>query len=200
VRFFYDTEFLERGPGHPLVLISIGVVAEDGREYFAANADFDPAEATPWVAAHVLPRLPGRPGPSWRPHRRIADEIRTFVGEQRPEWWADFGAYDHVLLCQLFGDMGALPAGWPMFTRDIQQWRNLLGGPELAQQPEDHAHDALHDARWVVRRWRQLRDHAAGLVDTLMAGHGGGAEEQAALRRELERTLVPPQLRCERDE
>jgi len=198
MRYFYDTEFLERGPEHPLVLISIGVVAEDGREYFAANADFDAAQATPWLAAHVLPRLPAQPGPSWRPRRRIADDLRIFVGEDPPEWWADFGAYDHVLLCQLFGDMEALPSGWPMFTHDIQHWRRMLGAPELVQQPEDQAHDALQDARWVMRRWQQLRDHAAGIVEALVAGRAGGAGEKAALRRDLQRALVPPPLLSER--
>lgn len=31
MRYFYDTEFIE--DGHTIELISIGVVAEDGREY-----------------------------------------------------------------------------------------------------------------------------------------------------------------------
>ena len=30
-RFFLDTEFIERGADFPLVLLSIGIVAEDGR-------------------------------------------------------------------------------------------------------------------------------------------------------------------------
>ena len=35
MRYFYDTEFLE--DGETIDLISIGIVAEDGREYYAVT-------------------------------------------------------------------------------------------------------------------------------------------------------------------
>lgn len=47
VRYFYDTEFIE--DGQTIELVSIGIVAEDGREYYAVSTDFDPARANPWV-------------------------------------------------------------------------------------------------------------------------------------------------------
>jgi 3' exoribonuclease, RNase T-like len=37
VKIFYDTEFIE--DGRTIDLISIGMVAEDGREYYAVNRD-----------------------------------------------------------------------------------------------------------------------------------------------------------------
>ena len=39
MRYFYDTEFLE--DGETIDLISIGIVAEDGREYYAVNLNAD---------------------------------------------------------------------------------------------------------------------------------------------------------------
>ena len=56
MRYFYDTEFIE--DGRTIELISIGVVAEDGREYYAVSTEFDPERAGSWVRAHVLPKLP----------------------------------------------------------------------------------------------------------------------------------------------
>ena len=40
MRYFYDTEFIDNG--RIIDLISIGVVAEDGREFYAVSTEFDP--------------------------------------------------------------------------------------------------------------------------------------------------------------
>ena len=37
MKYFIDTEFIESGPLNPIQLISIGVVAEDGREFYWHN-------------------------------------------------------------------------------------------------------------------------------------------------------------------
>lgn len=63
MKIWYDTEFLE--DGKTIELISIGMVAEDGREYYAVNSEA-PIEAikqlnTPtkvWLVRNVLPSLP----------------------------------------------------------------------------------------------------------------------------------------------
>jgi uncharacterized protein YjfI (DUF2170 family) len=39
VKYFYDTEFIDNG--RIIDLISIGVVAEDGREYYAISTEFN---------------------------------------------------------------------------------------------------------------------------------------------------------------
>ena len=39
MRIFYDTEFLD--DGKTIDLISIGMVAEDGRELYAVSSEFD---------------------------------------------------------------------------------------------------------------------------------------------------------------
>ena len=47
MRYWFDTEFDERGPD--IQLISIGIVAEDGRHYHVANADYDKSGANEWL-------------------------------------------------------------------------------------------------------------------------------------------------------
>lgn len=152
MKFFYDTEFLERGAGYPIELVSLGVVAEDGREFFAANSEFVMERATPWLRRHVFPRLPPRSSRAWKSRAAIARALRRFVGNEAPEFWGYFADYDHVLLCQLFGDMQRLPRGWPMFTRDLEQWRQQIG-VELPRRDDNDAHDALADARWIRSAW-----------------------------------------------
>lgn len=56
MRYFYDTEFIDNG--RIIDLISIGVVAEDGREFYAVSTEFDPESAGRWVRHNVLPKLP----------------------------------------------------------------------------------------------------------------------------------------------
>ena len=52
MRFFIDCEFIE--DGKTIDLISIGIVADDGREYYAINRDCDFSKASDWVEENVL--------------------------------------------------------------------------------------------------------------------------------------------------
>lgn len=65
--FFYDTEFLERGPEHPIDLISLGMVRRrDGALYYVVNSEFDMqlgwhwagANEDYWLRRNVLSQLP----------------------------------------------------------------------------------------------------------------------------------------------
>jgi hypothetical protein len=64
-------------------------------------------------------------------------------------------AYDHVVLCQLWGDMRALPRIIPRFTHELRQKWEDAGAPPLPPPPEN-AHDALADARHNLVRWAAL--------------------------------------------
>lgn len=50
-----DCEFIE--DGRTIDLLSIGIVAEDGREYYGQSVEFDHRTASEWVKEHVLPHL-----------------------------------------------------------------------------------------------------------------------------------------------
>lgn len=158
MRFFYDTEFIEDGV--TIDLVSIGVVDERGREFYAVSTDFDPAKAGPWVRENVLPKLPSPGDPVWRPRARIREELLAFFGKPVGgiELWAWYAAYDHVALAQLWGAMPALPRQLPRFTRDLRQRWEDAGKPKLPEPPTD-AHDALADARHNLERWRVIESH-----------------------------------------
>lgn len=155
MRYFLDTEFSERGPIYPIQLISIGIVAEDGREFYAENYECDWSGCNEWVQKNVLPNLAGPrlTLPS------IADEIRKFVGaDSKPEFWGYYADYDWVVFCQIFGAMIDLPKGWPMYCRDIKQWCDQLGNPLLPSQLSLE-HHALNDARWNAVAWDFLGNY-----------------------------------------
>jgi hypothetical protein len=161
LRYFYDTEFIE--DGRTIDLVSIGVVAEDGREFYGVSTDFDPSRAIPWVREHVLNQLPSPADPAWRSRDRLRDELFAFLtapGPREPvELWAWIAAYDHVALVQLWGDMRSLPRAVPRFTHELKQRWEDAGEPVLPPAPAD-AHDALADARFNRRRWEVIEAHA----------------------------------------
>lgn len=143
MKYFLDTEFIE--DGHTIDLISIGIVCDDGRRYYAESSDADLSKANRWVQENVLPHLRGNPVP----RAKIANDVVAFVqvGEGKPEFWGYYADYDWVVLCQLFGTMLDLPDRWPMFCMDIKQLAVSLGDPRLPEQGEEE-HHALADAWW----------------------------------------------------
>ncbi|GAA4863185.1 polyadenylate-specific 3'-exoribonuclease AS [Saccharopolyspora rosea] len=157
-RFFYDCEFIE--DGYTIDLVSIGVVDESGREFYAVSTEFDESRAGMWVRRHVLPQLPPPADASWRSRAQIRDDLFSFLtarGGENIELWAWYAAYDHVALAQLWGAMPALPSRIPKFTRDLRQRWEDVGKPKLPAAPPN-AHDALADARHNLERWKIIEE------------------------------------------
>jgi hypothetical protein len=153
MRYFYDCEFIE--DGRTIEFVSIGVVDETGREFYAVSSEFDPSRAIDWVRQNVLDKLPSPADPAWRPLARIREDLLAFLTEPGDsiEMWAWMAAYDHVTLAQLWGDMRALPRVIPRFTHELRQKWEDAGRPRLPAAPQDQ-HDALADARHNLARWR----------------------------------------------
>lgn len=189
MRIYYDTEFLEQGPNHPLQFISMGIVREDGQELYVVNGEFDIDQFRnhAWLRQNVMPYLPvvagedsGKEYMEWDiaaedydahvfNRRTITEKVRHFLldGLDDPELWAWYGAYDHVILAQLFNTMSEMPSGIPMYTNDIKQECNRLGNPDLPEQ-ESGQHNALDDARWNKEAWEFLNNYAQHIA----AHHG----------------------------
>lgn len=193
MKFFIDCEFHERGPGHPIELISIGVVTEDDHRLHLINSDYNWTTASEWLIRHVKPALSisrdmdasvsfihiagplrgtyGYPNDRSLPFKQIGPEILRFVNQHRgdnpPEFWGEYCAYDWVVLCQTFGSMSDLPSGWPMVCCDIQQVVATLPPKHAAalkakpgwKQDENTEHNALMDAIHAKQRSIVLKDY-----------------------------------------
>ena len=145
MRIWFDTEFIE--DGKTIDLLSVGMVAEDGREYYAEPLEADRARACPWVRENVIPHLTG----PIKSRHQIASDILEFAGDE-PEFWAWFAAYDWVVLCQLYGRMIQLPKRWPMRADDLAQFAEGIQLPEQTSTK----HNALEDARWTKLAWEHV--------------------------------------------
>lgn len=170
-KYFYDFEFLEDGV--TIDPISVGVVCDDGREYYAVNKDASWLRILKheWLMDNVVPHLPVLPRDQWfnnnvyadildetnpavKRRQTIAQEVREFLladglGADRAsrELWAWYASYDHVALAQLWGRMIDIPEGIPMFTNDLKSEAVRLGSPEMPNQWGSE-HNALDDARY----------------------------------------------------
>jgi hypothetical protein len=158
-RYFYDCEFIE--DGRVIDLVSIGMVDERGREFYAVSTEFDDTHALPWVRRNVLDKLPSPADRAWRSREQIRAELYEFMIEpgEEIELWAWYAAYDHVVLAQLWGAMPALPREIPRFTKDLRQRWDDLGCPPLPAVVGRH--DALVDARHNLLRWNAMNKAGA---------------------------------------
>ena len=171
MRYWLDTEFIE--DGRTIDLLSIGMVAEDGREYYAEMDGAPLHRANAWVRQNVLPHLspclsdakhiPGGANrctcPVFHPWQ-IAAAIQDFCDPDqygKPEFWGYFADYDWVIFCQLYGAMIDLPNTFPMYCWDLKQEMSRLGISKPLIEGCGPEHHALSDARWNKAFWEYLK-------------------------------------------
>lgn len=157
--FCYDTEFLE--DGKTIDLISIGIVCEDGREYYAINsdADWDRIRKDDWLMDNVVRHLPthstgevkkrqgfGATGWSWggidmrstlvKPKWVIANEVRDFIV-------GDLAARDEAVSEE------ELPVLWAYYgaydhVALCQLWGRMIKHPRFMPM---YSHDLMQEMR-----------------------------------------------------
>lgn len=146
VDYFIDTEFNDGAPG--ISLISIGIIDEKGREYYAISEAYDPDACNRYVAKHVLPRL-GDDAP--QSLLSIQRGITEFIGKDRPAFWGYCPAFDWVLFSWLWkGGLANMPKKWPKYCLCVRQLALNHNIPASAFPPKpERNHHALEDARWA---------------------------------------------------
>lgn len=185
-RYFLDTEFID--DGKTVDMISIGIVCEDGREYYAQSTEFlECGKPNKWVKEYVIPHLDNE----WTERRTIRDEILAFMDIEnygKPELWGWCSAYDWIALCQLFGTMMDIPDGWPHYICDIQY---LLDKHNIADSAlpllTGRAHNALDDARQIEAIYEFLEQHETSALEQLAK-----QEKERESARHLGRLYIDP--------
>lgn len=166
----HDWEFFE--DGETIKPISVGVVAEDGDEYYAVfHGACELSRKTTWLEENVG-RFFRHSNREFKHHSIIAHEVTEFIrSKEDPQLWADHSAYDHVLLAQVVGGpMVNIPSGIPWFTHDIRTLERLVhkrGNPgrewltknEPKQDPSS-LHHALYDARHDMKLLKYFDEYA----------------------------------------
>lgn len=198
MKYFLDTEFIEgfreqciRWPfkwkkNHFIDLISIGVVCEDGRSYYAVSNEYNYSEADDWVKENVINKIytsvvngdrrnydSAKEFHKWygKSNETIKDELMKFFGCWRDhqlyyrapegiEIYGYFADYDWVLFCSLFGRMIDLPKGFPMYCRDLKQMMDERGLDKEWKRKKcpdlKDEHNALADAKWNYELFNRI--------------------------------------------
>lgn len=186
MNYYLDTEFIEHAGG--IELVSIGIVSEDGKKFYAESSDFNPELADDWVRENVFKKLYVNPFDAdkrkelaenagmtgnhdmlYGSNKTIADAILRFIGDENPVFYADYAAYDWVVFCRLFGRLVDKPKHFPYFAMDTQQMLKERGldaawVKENCPEPEN-AHNAFVDAMYVrdlhhaIIKWEEDNYH-----------------------------------------
>jgi hypothetical protein len=164
MKYWIDTEFIAKP--YTIDVVSIGLVAEDGREFYAGSSEVDWSEASPWTLENVRPQLAGQ----GIAREEIGYGLMNFThGDEHPVFWGYFPAYDWVAFVWLFGGLEELPFHYPQLCLDIKQCAIELGDPELPHQ-KGNRHHALLDARWTREAWTYLASLAPAAAERRAIG------------------------------
>jgi hypothetical protein len=142
MKLFLDTEFTDF---IDIDLISIGIVSEDGREFYAERTDYDVSACSPFVRVAVLPQLN---------QGEVLQGGKAEIGKRLCEWLNEFSSIeictdyfgDWELLLDLLDAQGSrltttiayLNIAKHIDTRDVEMYWKQNGR---------RSHHALHDAR-----------------------------------------------------
>ncbi len=160
MKYFLDTEFIEKP--NTIELISIGIICEDNRSYYAISSEYNPDNANEWVKENVLSKIAGHPTKSSKEIKSdLSKFITTFGIGDNIEFYGYYSDYDWVVFCWIFGTMMQLPIGFPMYCKDLKQ---MLDERNLSDEwlikncpPPEDEHNALVDAQWNQNLYKKIQ-------------------------------------------
>lgn len=177
-RVFFDCEFT--GLRQDTTLISIGLVSEDWKKFYAEFTDYDPSQVDDWirqnVLANILPEITSATEPmSHGPNQdRYVVGDKAYVANDLREWftqfeyveiWSDVLAYDWMLFCNLFGGPFKIPSNIYYIPFDLATLLKLKGiDPDVDRIEFSRSgyrkwkHHALADAITIAECHRKLMD------------------------------------------
>lgn len=124
MKLFFDTEFT--GLHQSTTIISLGIIAENGKRFYAEFTDFDTSQINEWLQKNVVDKLHLKECKLFRHLDLIEvkgskDEIKKHLLEwlsqfNNIEFWSDCLAYDWVLLIDLIADYSK---GYPEIPKNV---------------------------------------------------------------------------------
>lgn len=177
-KIFLDTEFT--GLHKNTTLISIGLVSECGKTFYAEMTDYDYMQLNPWITENVISNLT---------NQTMSENTYTisegsmnckcdskWLGTYLKHWlsqfkeveiWSDCLAYDWVLFCNIFGGAFKIPENIYYIPFDISTSFKELGiDPDVSRDEyagmyagmtkRSQKHNALWDAKVIQECYKKL--------------------------------------------
>ena len=177
MKIFFDTEFT--GLHQHTTLISIGLVSEDGRSFYAESLFYDPLQLTPWINTNVISNLSGQEDQKYLTKSSLRKNLLAWLEQfDTIQFVSDVCHYDFVLLIDLLaGSALNLPSTIAPVCHDIcydisrqlsislQEAFNLSRESLLEQfnlTVEGQKHHALYDAQVIKAIYTHLNTMSEG--------------------------------------
>ena len=157
MKIFLDTEFT--GLHQKTTLISIGMVAEDGKYLYCELKDYDKSQVDDWINDNVIANLHNTNPIATD---ELAKSIEGFIEEyDSVEIWSDCLAYDWVLFNQIWGHAFNLPKKIKYIPFDICTLFKVKGiDPDINREEfsgtQGQKHNSLHDAKVIKACYEKL--------------------------------------------
>jgi len=166
MKIFFDMEFT--GLHQETTPVSIGLVAENERTFYAEFTDYDRSQVGDWIQEHVIGNLiyadytTNKRGEILVGAACVVRGRKDVVAARLQEWtasfdesvemWSDCLAYDWVLFCQLWGNAFMIPDDIYYIPFDICTLFKMRGiDPDISREEFGLSDDsgALPDpSRW----------------------------------------------------
>jgi len=169
-KIFFDTEFT--GLRQRTTLISIGLISECGKTFYAEVMDYDKFQVDRWIQENVIDKLILN---DWAFGTKVEGDntkvkcslhdLRYYISQwlgqfEQVEMWSDCLAYDWVLFCNIFGSAFNVPENVYYIPFDICTLFKFRGiDPDISREKyafgEVYAemlkmkHNALADAKII---------------------------------------------------
>lgn len=168
MKVFFDTEFT--GLHQKTTLISIGMVSEDGKTFYAEFTDYDKKQIDEWLQTNVINNLARSLGTLHqmadstsygKTHVIVRDLERWLKQWDTVEMWSDCLSYDWVLFNQLWGHAFNIPKNVYYIPFDICTLFKVKGIDTDINREEfvgttGVKHNALHDAMVIKLCFEKL--------------------------------------------
>lgn len=161
MKVFFDTEFT--GLHQNTTLMSIGLVDELGRSFYAELNDYDESQVDDWITENVIANFTLENQMSMTGLRAALTDWLAYYN--KAEMWSDCYAYDWMLFCQIWGHAFNVPNNVYYIPFDLSTLLAIKGiDPDINREhfagfsPSPAKHNALHDARVIRKCWMNLTD------------------------------------------
>lgn len=163
-KIYFDTEFT--GLHQNTTLISIGLISECGKTFYAEFNDYDFNQVDDWLRENVISHLQyngtfqilegSKTDISYKSTtENIKDKLTIWINQfDEVEIWSDCLSYDWVLFNQIFGHAFNIPKNIYYIPFDLSSLFKIYGyDPDLSRKDfsglNEATHNALGDAKMI---------------------------------------------------
>ena len=173
INLYFDMEFT--GLHQNTTIISIGIISEDGKTFYAELNDYDKKQVDKWLEDNVISNL------ELTEQKEVVeyngDDVRVYGNKKDlkkylTEWleqfgdvkiWSDCLSYDWVLFNSIFGTAFDIPKNIYYIPMDICTVFEVMGiDPDISREEfvgvksKDKKHNALWDAIIIKKCYEKI--------------------------------------------